>query len=122
MSKEYKAYRFFVMVYVLLIANFAVGISDGISYYLWFCSSITFLSVLLIKEKDKLLDLIKHPAVYTFSGESIYLLAFLISYPRHYQLSRHLDYGYVVLLQLINVLLFIAIFCVKRRSVEPEKG
>jgi len=72
--------------------------------------------VLLIKEKDKLLDLIKHPTFYTFSGESIYLLAFLISYP------RHLDYGYVVLLQLINVLLFIAIFCVKRKSVEPEKG
>ena len=43
MSKEYKAYRFFVMMYVLVIANFAVLLSERTSYYIWFGSSILLL-------------------------------------------------------------------------------
>jgi hypothetical protein len=121
MSKEYKAYRFFVMIYVLVIANFAILITEGFGYYIWFCSSIVLLSLLLIYEKDKVLNLMKHFAGYKLSRECIFLIVFVITYPRHYQLYRHLDYGYVALLQLVNVLLFILVFCVKKKSLEPPK-
>lgn len=122
MTKEYKIYRFLVMIYVVFIANFAVLYAEGVNYYIWFCSSIGILTILLIYERDKLLNLIKHPTEYKFSRESIYLLIFIYSYPEHYQLFRHIDYAYVVLLQLINVLLFIIIFCVKKRTSNFEKS
>lgn len=121
MSKEYKAYRFFVMIYVLVIANFAILLAEGVFYYIWFFSSIVLLSVLLIYERDRFLNLKKHSAGYKLSRESIFLIVFVITYPRHFQLYRNLDYRYVGLLQLINVLLFIIVFCVKKKSLEPEK-
>ncbi len=120
MSKEYKAYRFFVMMYVLVIANFAVLLSERTSYYIWFGSSILLLFGLLIYEKGKLLDLMRHSTTYKLSQHSIFLIAFIITYPRHYQQYRHLDYGYVVLLQIVNVLLFAIVFCVKKKSLKPE--
>ncbi len=122
MSKEYKAYRFLIMIYVLIVANFAILIAEGVNYYIWFCSSVALLIVLLISEKGKVLNLIKHPADYKLSRECIFLIAFIIAYPRHYQSYRHLDYGYVIALQLVNVLLFIVIFCVKKKSVEPQNS
>ena len=115
MTKEYKTYRYLVMLIEVIIAV-ALLIAEGVNYYIWFCSSIGILTVLLIYERDKLLNLIKHPEEYKFSRESIYLLVFIYSYPKHYQPYRHVDYTYVLLLQLINVLLFIIIFCVKKKA------
>ncbi len=120
MSKEYKAYRFLIMIYVLIVANFAILIAEGVNYYIWFCSSIALLIVLLISEREKVLNLIKHPTNYRLSRECIFLIAFVIAYPRHYQSYRHLDYGYVIALQLVNVILFIAIFCVKKNPLNSK--
>lgn len=118
MSKEYQFYKKAILVYIIIIANGGVLLSEGFYYYIWFLSSIITLSILLIYEREKLLDLIKHPTEYKFSRESIYLLVFVFTYPRHYQFYRNLDYGFVAPLQLINVLLFIIVFCVKKRTSE----
>jgi hypothetical protein len=121
MSKEYKSYRFFIMIYVLVIGNFALLISEGANYYIWFLTSITLLGTLLIWESKKIYGLIKHPSQYKLSRESIFLLVFIIAYPRHYQEYRHLDYTYILILQVINVLLFIMIYCIKYKSAEMGK-
>jgi hypothetical protein len=49
MSKEYKAYRFFAMIYVVIISNFALIIAEGIYYYVWFFG---YLFCLLMREID----------------------------------------------------------------------
>ena len=48
MSKEHEAYRFFILIYTVIIANFAVGITEGATYYAWFLTSVIILLLLLI--------------------------------------------------------------------------
>lgn len=122
MSKEFKAYRFFVMIYVVIIANFAVLISEGATYYIWFLSSIVFLFIAIIKEKAKIYGLIKHPGNYRLSRECIYLIVFIITYPRHYMSYKYLNYSYVAVLQLINILLFVGIYCVKEKAASDNQN
>jgi len=121
MSKEYKMYRFFILIYVILIANFAVTISEGTSFYIWFCSSIFLLLILTIYEFEKIKDLFSNSSDYKIAREAIYLIFFIIAYPRHYQLSRGSNQEYVILLQLINILLFILVFCFEKKKLSMNK-
>lgn len=118
MSKEYKAYRFFMMIYVLIIANFAILISTGKSYCLWFFSSISGLSILLFIERKKVYSFVRHLGNYKLSRDGIFLLVFLITYPYHYQWSRGVDYSYIFILQLINVLLFFLTYCLVDKNAK----
>ena len=116
MSKEYKLYRVLTMIYVLTIGNILLFIFEGLSYYLCFLSSIILLFTLLINERMKVYNLIKWPKHFKISREWIYLLVFFICYYRHYQPYRHLNYAFVAILQLMNVLLFVLLFCVKEKD------
>jgi hypothetical protein len=120
MSKEYQGYRFFILIYVLVIANFAVLITESTAYYLWFSSSLVLLSGFLIIGRSKCKAVLTYPFKYKFSRAAVFLIAFIITYPRHYQLFRHLDYTYVAIFQSINVLFFTAVFCIKRKSLQQS--
>jgi len=120
MSKEYRFYRSLAMLYLVFIANFALLISEGINYYIWFCSSLVILIIFSILEKEKLLKMIKFPKELTLSRQWIYLIPFIIAFPRHYQSYRHVDYIYVGIFQLIYIVLFFIVFCVKRKNYNIE--
>ena len=116
MSKEQKLYRILIMIYVLIIANILLFVLEGVGYYLWFLSSILLLGLLLISERNKIFALIKSPKRFKISSGLIYLLVFFLSYPRHYQSYRHLNYALVVILQVINVIFFFLLFCIKEKD------
>ncbi|MGX5689534.1 hypothetical protein [Arcticibacter tournemirensis] len=121
MSKEFEAYRFFVMIYVVVIANFAVLISEESVYYIWFLSSIVLLFMAILKEKTKIFDLIKYPNNFKFTRECVYLIVFVVTYPRHYESYKDLNYIFVGALQFTNVLLFFIVYCVNRKESKDNK-
>lgn len=116
MSKEYKLYRVLAMIYVLIINNIMLFIFEGFNYYLWFLSSILMQAVLLLNERIKMYRLLKWPGNFTISREWIFLIVFLISYPKHYQSYRHLNYFLVAMLQIVNVMFFTLLFCIKDKD------
>lgn len=116
MSKEYIAYRYLLMIYVVLVANVAVLIATGFSYYLWFFSSILVLIIFSIIERGKIINLLGSIRDYQISKNCIYLIPFLITYPRHYQLSREVDYIFVALFQLLNVVLFFLVYGIEKKT------
>ena len=118
MNKEYKFFRFFTLILVILGLNFAVLVSKETAYYYWFLLSIILLSILLIKERSKFWELLSKPSLFKISINSNFLLAFLFTYSKHYQVYRHLNYVYVIILQILNVILFTLVFCIEKREKE----
>ena len=118
MTKEYRTYRLLVIIYVVLIANNSLLFTEGIGYYIWFFTSIIALATVFIKERHKILDFTKNSADYKPSKALMFATPFIITYPRHYEAYRHLNHTHVILLQAINLLLFIAVFGVEKKDAD----
>lgn len=120
MKNEYKAYRFFIMLFVVLVANTALIVSEGRAYYLWFFSSILLLLVLTIIEIEKGVEIIKNRTNFRINRNWAYLLILLISYPFHYRGARYLNFNYVILFQVVNTLMFFFVYCLEKKNFEKN--
>lgn len=118
-SKEYNFFRLTVFILTVLVFNFAILISDGIMYFIWFGISILSLVSVFLFEKETVIDLLTKPSKIRISRRIIFLLAFIIAYKNHYhyQLIEEVGYFIIALLQITNVILFIVVFCLEKRKI-----
>ncbi|MFH7000146.1 hypothetical protein ACHRVZ_19680 [Flavobacterium sp. FlaQc-57] len=116
MSKEYVFFRFFVFVLVVFVLNFMILVSGGNNFYYWFLTSISLLIFLLIKERSKIEGLLYKPFSVRITRQSIFLLAFFVTYHKHYQVYRHLNTFWIMMLQALNVIFFFLVFCIDKRD------
>ena len=92
-----------------IISTVFILLSDYPSYYFWFLSSILALIIgLIIKYREKII----FPEIrkLKLSPKITLVLLFIYTYKNHYQIQRHLNYELVLILQSVNVLLFIFLF------------
>lgn len=112
MNKELITFRFFCHIFLLLIVNTALLVSTGYTFYIWFSISILILSVLLFLDRHKFSKIFAIKKKVSLTRNTIYLLAFLVSYPNHYQYFRDLNYPIVFFFQILNIILFVLVYCI----------
>lgn len=121
MNKEYQALRFFSMVFLLLIVNSILLLVKGGTYYIWFCVSIAIMLSFFIKERKKHVGLLKKPSSIRVNKNIRFILVFLFTYPSHYQIYyKHVESTYVAILQIINIALFVIVYCVEEKTVSAS--
>lgn len=116
MSKEYKFLRFFSIIFLVLIVNSALLLAQETTYFIWSGLSIIILVSFLFKDRKKLLNLLSNPSTIKVSKYIIFLTVFLITYPSHYQIYTHVEYLYLVIFQLLNISLFVIVFCLETKD------
>ena len=117
MSSEYKIFRSTIFILVLVVLNFVILISNGIWYCVWFIVSILCLALIFINERKDVIKMLSKPYNIRFSRNAIFLIAFLIAYKNHYQMSREVDYILIAVFQLLNVVLFTLIYGIKKKAI-----
>ncbi len=122
-SKEYNFFRLVLLVIIVLVFNSAILISDGIMYIIWFSLSILSLSSVFVYERKDIIKLLKKPSEIKISRKTIFLFAFLLTYRDHYHYQALKDFGYFIIafLQLLNIILFVLVFCFEKKESSEGK-
>ena len=115
MSKEYQAYKFFILLYVVIVANGALLLSEGFSFYLWFASSITVLLILASLERSRIVTMFQQLSQYKPNRNSIFLFFLLAAYVEHYKVYLR-NYKLTFALQAVNIVLFIFVYCISEKK------
>ncbi len=116
MSRESKFLRFFSMIFLVLIVNSALLLARETSYYIWSSLSIIILLSFLIIDRKKLLNFLSNPSTIKVSKYIILLFVFFLTYPSHYQVYTHVEYLYLIIFQLLNISLFVVVFCIETKD------
>lgn len=122
MTKEFFGYKFLTFIYMVLIANTGMLMADGKDYYIWAITSIALLVFLMFIERSKLLGFFKNFKTLAITRYWVFLLVFVISFPRHYQQSRGLNITAVGILQVMILLLFFFVFCTRSIFIPDDSS
>lgn len=101
---------FVIKVYVAIICNAFLIISNFSDYRKWFISSLIALLIGLFMKFREALGLIKNYRKIKIHPNLAFLFFMLLAYPKHYKYQDNLGYLEILIFQAANIFLFIIVF------------